>query len=141
MGNIAKDPPPALYRHCKMIYDKMMERAHEETHEDGSMIVYVGFLTHLIQELSLSSPYYTFGTQALKKMGCIRQLSRGGGRAQSRWELIRSPTEDLFLLANPDDASKAQLGRQGSNAMLQAQIKDLNNRVNVLEEFMGANND
>jgi len=67
-------------------------------------------------------------------MGCIRQIQRGGGRTHSRWELIKSPTEELFKLANPPDASKAQLGRKGNNAMVQTQITDLNNRLTVLEK-------
>jgi|SRR5882762_1325868 len=134
MSNTTKAAPPALYIHCRAIYDKMMERAHEEQHKDGSMIVYVGFLTYLIQELSLSSPYYTFGTKALKEMGCIRQIQRGGGRNPSHWELIKAPTEELFRLANPNDASKAQLGRKGADAMLQAQLVDLTKRVSLLEK-------
>lgn len=129
--------PPALYIHCKNIYAKMMERAHEEQHDDGSMIVYVGFLTYLIPELGLSSPYYSFGTKALKNMGCIRQIQRGGGRNPSHWELIKAPTEELFAIANPDSAGKQELGRKGTTAMLQAQIVDLTKRVHSLEETIG----
>lgn len=66
---------------------------------DGTteIIVYEGKLTELItQKLYLSVPYYTSITRALKSMGCIRQLRRGGGSSPSQWELIREPTPELW---------------------------------------------
>ena len=130
--------PPALYQHCCRIYNKMMEQSSKVEAEDGTMIVYDGFLTHVVRKLDLSNPYYTFATRALKEMGCIRQVKRGGGKASSQWELIRSPTEELFSATNPLDPSKSQLGRKGVTGMLQTQVNDLNNRVNMIEEWLEA---
>lgn len=131
--------PPALFLHCKKIYDKMLEEAFKMTDDDGgSIIVYEGFLTHLVASLGLSTPYYTFSTRSLKDMGCIRQIRRGGGRSPSQWELVTSPTEALFFDSDPKFEAKEVLGRKGANAVLQGQINDLNKRVRLLETFVDA---
>ncbi len=138
---------PALYHHCKTIYDKMLEHGQKREADEGNyIIVYEGFLTHLVVgELGFSTPYYTFATKALKEMGCIRQLRRGGPKTQSQWEVIKSPTEELFRLANPIDANKSNLGRKGVTDAQQIQINDMNTRLSAVEAFIesmiGAEND
>lgn len=87
----------------------------------GTMIVWEGFLTRFItEELHLSVPYYSSVTQGLKRMGCIRQLRRGGGSSPSQWELKHEPTEELFnntlpkksLLLTPLQQVQAQVNSQ-----------------------------
>lgn len=79
----------------------------EPADEHRTMIVWEGFLTRFItEELHLSVPYYSSVTQALKRMGCIRQLRRGGGTSPSQWELITEPTPALFEHAVPPKPHK-----------------------------------
>jgi hypothetical protein len=89
---------PVLFDYCLRTYKAMMAEA--TWHDmDGvtQSVVYEGHFTRLITvDLNLSTPYYTFVTRALKAMGCIRQLRRGGGSTPSQWELIREPTPELF---------------------------------------------
>lgn len=90
---------PALYHHAVRVYAAMSEKA-TMVHADGDsstvMLVFEGFLTHLFEQLNLSVPYYTTVRQALLRMGCIRQLKRGGGNSPSQWELICEPTREAF---------------------------------------------
>lgn len=106
-GPIQDDRPVALYLHCIEVYKAMVNDAivinnPGDQEEADEIVIWEGMLTALItQELHLSVPYYTKITQALKRMGCIRQLKRGGGTAPSQWELLREPTEELFAEAVP----------------------------------------
>ncbi len=94
--------------------------------------MYEGMLTKLITvELNLSVPYYTSILRALKRMGCVRQIRRGGGTSASQWELICPPTEEAFLLVRPRKAPK-----KGKQEMQQDQINALNNRVLALEKAL-----
>jgi hypothetical protein len=64
--------------------------------EGHHALVYEGFLTRLFQDLSLATPYYTTVMRRLRTMGCVQQLSRGGGNSPSRWELVTEPTWEKF---------------------------------------------
>lgn len=99
---------------------------------EGTMIVWEGFLTRFVtEELHLSVPYYSSVTQALKRMGCIRQLRRGGGSSPSQWELITEPTEDLFNNALPKKVGPVTKFQQ-----LQAQVNDQEGRIKDLEDIL-----
>lgn len=124
--------PEALFLHCQTVYKTMMEHAQaredEETH--SVMIVYEGILTNLVlKECNLSAPYYSSVTQALKGMGCIRQLKRGGGTAPSLWELITEPTLEVFRERKPAKP------RSDRVSMLQDQVDSLTGRVTELERI------
>lgn len=135
------DVPITLYIHCVNAYEKMLSHAsrvalvNEATNdwEDRQyMIVYEGALTRLItQELNLSVPYYTSVTRALKNMGCIRQLRRGGSSSKSQWELIKAPTEEAF-----NNQTKPKQPKQDKYEMCLQQIRDLNKRVLKLEDLI-----
>src|SRR5882757_3836561 len=95
------DTLPVLYQHCKDVYERMLTQSTKQEYKDGEevkiAIVYEGFLTKLVTEqLHLSVPYYTSTIRALKKMGCMSQLRRGGSTSPSQWQLFREPTEELF---------------------------------------------
>jgi hypothetical protein len=104
-----------------------------EPDEEGDLVVWEGMLTALItQKMNLSVPYYTHVTRALKRMGCIRQLKRGGGTAPSQWELITDPTPDLFEKAQPPKVDKPT----DKYSLLQQQVTDQNKRILNLEKAL-----
>lgn len=104
--------PPALFEHCVNVYKAMFDEAravNNPTQEDGvdEIIVYEGFLTQLITgRLNLSVPYYTTVMQALRNMGCVRQLRRGGSTTPSQWELIYEPNLAAFMEQKPERVRK-----------------------------------
>jgi hypothetical protein len=129
--------PPALYEHCCAVYRLMEGKASRR----DDMVVYEGFLTRDIMEppLHLSVPYYTSIRRELTRMGCIRQLRRGGGSAPSQWELLRAPTVDLYREQEP-------LRKPGQRRMdvLEQQVRDMrqqlteqHNVIKVLSEIVG----
>ena len=125
------DTPEALFFHVETVYKKMMEHAEERRDDqDRSLIVYEGILTNLIlKECNLSTPYYSSVTQALRGMGCIRQLKRGGGTAPSLWELITEPTLEAFRNFKPPRAPQTRI------TQLQDQVDNLIARVTELERI------
>jgi len=125
------DPMPQMYNHCVNVYEAMEKESKVVIEGDGPpRRIWVGFLTKLINEdLGLAVPYYSAVRNNLKRMGCIDQLQRGGGTHPSTWELIKNPTEDLFN-------TKGQIRTNSKTAQLENQVKDLNNRVKVLEDLI-----
>jgi hypothetical protein len=109
----------------------MKKEAHPTQVEGVHALVYEGFLTRLFNQLELATPYYTSVMQRLRRMGCVRQLSRGGGNSPSRWELIKDPVWDDFEVAEQRRLqSTTKLGQ------LQGQVTSLNTRVQALEGQM-----
>lgn len=131
-----KDMPiAALYSHCVLIYDKMLESSTPIYENDEfKMIQYEGFLTKLVASAGLSTPYYSFCTKALKEMGCIRSIQRGAHGWPSKWELITEPTEALFNKAKPAGSREDRLGRKSEVTMLKAQIAAINKRLLEVED-------
>jgi len=125
------DPMPQMYNHCVNVYEAMKATSQVVT-ENGSppRRIWVGFLTKLINDdLGLAVPYYSAVRNNLKRMGCIDQLQRGGGTHPSTWELIKNPTEQLFN-------DKGQIRTNSKTSQLEGQIKDLSQRVQVLEDLI-----
>lgn len=92
---------PAIFEHACNVYKTMEADAvlywrDPQDQDKGKLLVWEGHLTKLITGLNLSVPYYTSVTRELKRMGCIRQMRRGGGNATSQWELLREPSEELW---------------------------------------------
>lgn len=118
----------------------MSQRAERQKADDGGyMLVYEGFLTGLFGEMKLATPYYTKVLRHMKAMRSIRQLSRGGGAAMSRWELLEEPTLEAFQQA----AETLETGRTQPTSRMSVQeqmIVDLQNRVDDLEEWREAIN-
>jgi hypothetical protein len=134
--------PPALFEHCSVVFEDMKKAAKPEQLEGIHAFVYEGFLTRLFAQRQLATPYYTRVMQALKIMGCVRQLSRGGGTAPSRWELITEPTLELFdILEQKRLKIQTKLGQvadmtnQNSKKIgtLEALVEALNDRLEALE--------
>jgi len=125
----------ALFEHCMLVYNKMLEDSTEERATEGfTGNVYRGHLTKLFMDLGLSVPYYTSVMGNLKKMNCVAQLRRGGGKSNSVWALISPPELTTFEeLVDPRNA-KATSGRQTVSQALQQQIRDLHAIVKKLEQ-------
>ena len=118
---------PALYDHCYKVYTAMAEEAVEEDFRDETFLVWTGFASRLLNEkLGIPIPLYGKVLYALKKMGCITQLRRGGGNAPSKWALHEKPTEETFL-ALWSSVEGGTLGRYKSakTEQLEAQIADV----------------
>lgn len=145
MTNVEK-APPALFQHCCTVFAAMRAEAHAiqlSDTESGAYgipqalpegqgrkrhaLVYQGHTTRLFRELNLPSPYYTSILTALQNMGCIKQLSRGGGSAESRWELLDDPTMDLFFASSGVTPGKSRL------ALVEKQLADNQDRIAALE--------
>ena len=109
---------------------KQVRLQEEESDEEQTMVVWEGHLTKLItSQLNYSTPFYTSITQGLKRMGCIRQLRRGGGNSESQWEIICEPSEEAFWKAHPKIAPKV-----GKMPQVEQQVASLATRMNRLEE-------
>src|SRR6476659_932956 len=137
-----EETTPALFEHCHRTYQRMLELAEKKSFDGGAGgegMVYEGFLTKLITEdLNLSTPYFTHVTGALKRMGCIKQLRRGGSSSGSQWLLVESPTVEKFekqLLVRKKEAPK--YATEGQFAALQQQLTAINQRVSRLERAFG----
>ena len=126
-GNNQHTAVPAMFNHCRQVYDEMCTTAveywadsgtgdprplavaeHPEPPYQGAVTVTVweGFLTKLVNEkLQFSTPYFSHVRNNLIAMGCIRQLQRGGGSSPSRWELIQEPDLDKFTAIKEETGS------------------------------------
>jgi hypothetical protein len=125
-----EEAPPKLYEHCLTVFGQMKKEAKATTIEDEHALVYEGFLTRLFNQLELATPYYTSVMQRLRKMGCVRQLSRGGGAAPSKWLLVDDPTWELF------DGSENKLLRDNTwKGQVNGQLLALQDRIQALEDI------
>src|ERR1700755_1130274 len=116
--------PPKLYEHCVTVFAQMRKEATATQVEGSHALVYEGFLTRLFNKLSLATPYYTSVMQALRKMGCVKKLSRGGGAPPSKWELLQEPTVELL-----NNAQAKKLVDNSWRGQMTQQVHDLNERV------------
>jgi hypothetical protein len=86
-------------------------------------LVYEGYTTRLFQQLQLPGPYYSSVMQRLASMGCIKQLSRGGGSSPSRWELLEDPELEAFIAAETEDRKPTRLD------LVEQRLDDLEERM------------
>jgi len=93
---MGEEAPPKLFEHCSTIFEAMKRESSPQKVEGAHTLVYEGFLTRLFAERGMATPYYTTVMRRLKAMGCVRQLSRGGGNSPSKWELLEEPTIEKF---------------------------------------------
>jgi hypothetical protein len=105
----------------------MAEQARPEQLSGQHALVYEGYTTKLFQALSLPTPYYSSILQRLQQMGCIRKLSRGGGSAFSRWQLVDDPTLEAFIKAGPRQ-------KQTRLALVEQRLATLETKVTQLEQ-------
>jgi hypothetical protein len=136
---VTEETLPAVFGHSKVVYEEMFKRASmTPVANDNPMMVYEGMLTTLFDELHLSVPFYTSVMGCLKRMGCVRQLRRGGGNSPSQWELITSPTEELFWRTKADRVKGPTLPEVvTAQAAIEQQVRDLKKLTNELTEALG----
>jgi hypothetical protein len=119
------------YQHSKSVYEAMLKSAKSAIGDEGTkMLVWKGFTTRLFDEVGLSTPYYTSILGHLKRMGCIKQLQRGGSSTPSQWHLITAPTEELWhdSVARGKPSTKI--------AMLEQRVDALNQRLLRIERML-----
>jgi len=131
-----RSAPPALFQHSCRVFGAMKKGAVGVSISDGDEVrhafVWEGHTTKLFRELELPTPYYTSVLGRLETMGCIVQLSRGGGTAVSRWELLDDPGLDEFMAAEAvRKRGKTQYG------ILAQQVQTLNTRLQAVETRLG----
>jgi len=117
--------PPRLFDHCCRVFEAMHQQAGPQTIKGEHTLVYEGYTTRLFQQLQLPGPYYSSVLQRLQGMGCIRQLSRGGGSAASRWALIDDPTREAFMAVEDGERPPSRL-------------EALEDRVEAIEQQLAA---
>jgi hypothetical protein len=120
--------PVKLWEHVCTVFAEMQRSSKNERVNGKHALVYEGHMTKLFRDLNLATPYYSSVLQRLKQMGCIRQLSRGGGSAPSRWELLTDPDYDDFEAV---ETSK----REGKSRLGDVEVKvaDFGERLARLE--------
>jgi hypothetical protein len=136
----------ALYDHCITVFDEMFKEAEPEEVPEGlrldgeggavkpeatGYMIWTGHTTQLFARLGMATPYYTTVMQALKKMGCVEQVKRGGGNSMSKWRLVRRPEEEFF-----EAAEKLKRPVQGSQKALEQQMRDMNKRLSDVESLL-----
>jgi hypothetical protein len=125
---------PALFGHCQATYEAMLSEATRVREGDVAMVVWEGFPTKLLKEqLRLSTPYYTSVLRALKRMGSVKQLRRGGSTLPSQWELLKEPDLVTFLATNVAEPSAQDVRLDGIEQM----IRDLTRRLERVEVATG----
>jgi hypothetical protein len=130
-------PLPAIFEHACNVYKEMESEAelvveNDSMHPEEHKLVWEGHLTKLFARLHLSVPYYTSVTRELKRMGCIRQLRRGGGNAASQWLIMTAPTEELFRDESTVTGHQSTR-RKTALAIMEQRVNDLAKRVLKVE--------
>jgi hypothetical protein len=125
---------PALFERCVTVYQAMLHDAKVVEEAGVEIVVWEGFPTTMLRdELKFSTPYYTSIFRALRRMGCARQLRRGGSSTPSQWMLIHEPTPELFNDTKVDEPSAQEV----RFAILEQANRDLLRRVERLEAATG----
>lgn len=122
--------PPKLFEHVCRVFEAMRREAKPALIAAQHALVYEGHTTKLFRDLGLATPYYTSVLQRLQSMGCIKQLSRGGGSATSRWELLKDPEFGDFEQA----AGAKQKNRL---TVVESQVNTMDERLEAVEEALG----
>lgn len=135
MSSTTDEAPPKPFEHCAVVFETMRRRAKGQIVEGDHALVFEGFLTQVFRELEMPTPYYTSIMRRLKAMGCVRQLSRGGGSSPSKWEMIREPTWDLFsVIEDKRLKNNTKLGQAlDMLTVLRLRVEALEDRVEFLE--------
>ncbi len=140
---MTESAPPKLFEHCCVVFEHMRKQAKPQNILDGGTrrhaLVYEGAFTKLFSSLMLPTPYYTKVRGRLMRMGCIRQLARGGGGSKSRWELIKDPDfEDFAAVEERHRASSTRLGMVEANVVrIDTEVATLRNMVQDMMEANG----
>jgi hypothetical protein len=131
------EAPPALFEHCATVYKAMKDEAQIVEREGQDVLIYEGFLTKLFERLHLSTPYYSSVMAELQRMDCVRQLRRGGGSSPSEWAVVQKPTRQLWDSRSSRPRKQRQNRRAEPDEATNQRLRDLQKRIEALEEFTG----
>lgn len=130
MSSTDEKPPAKLWEHVLTVFAAMQRQATSQMLDGKHALVYTGHTTQLFRDVGLATPYYTSVMRTLKQMGCVRQLSRGGGSAASRWELLDDPDLETFEVACASQKSSKAPSPDPN-------VLDLEQRMHRVEDFLG----
>jgi hypothetical protein len=120
------------------VFEEMEKTSTRKPWEGEVRHLWEGYSTKLVKNLNLSVPYYSSVLGALRDMGCIIQLRRGGGSTMSVFEMVQKPTEELWNAKGMTEKTRArQQGGSRQVAETQRQ-RDLSTRVADLETDISA---
>lgn len=129
---VKTETPAALFGHCQTTYNAMLVTAQVIDNGEAEIVVWEGMLTNLITvQLHLSNPYYTKIREALMRMGCMKQLRRGGGTSPSQWRLLTEPTLEAYNNTLPPKTPPID-----RYSILEERINVLNNRLLEVEGLL-----
>jgi len=143
MTSLNPETPPALYEHCCKVYKVMLSEAMALPVVDGvgdsestaniedTVMIWEGMFTKLITvQCHLAVPEYSRVRSALLRMGCVKQLRRGGGGSPSQYELCFEPTFERFK-----NQLETKVPQQTKESQVDQIIQALNTRVTELEDW------
>lgn len=148
--------PTVLFEQCVQIYDAMQQDSEEylETlpaEGEEAVYKYKGMLTKLfVKTGNNKTTNYSRIINMLKSMGCIEQVRRGAGSAESIWLLWKRPTEELYEWVKETEATQDDPDNSVHGSSLEQRYRDLQqgflelrelvvgyeDRISVLEEAM-----
>lgn len=130
---------PAMWEHARTVYRAMEEEATPMDDEKlGPCLVYEGFLTQLVRQVGLSTPYYSKVTRLLEGSRAAVQVRRGGGTAPSQWALFGEPTDEALQNFEAKDTGSNTLKRGGGKTSTQQQLNDMNRRLMAVEDTVSS---
>lgn len=116
-----------MYEHCRKAYSILREEAEKL----GDEVIWEGFMTHLIgDQMGMSTPYYSSILSNLKRMGCVKQIRRGGSSTPSQWALLQPPTVELFQNAESRTVGKGRIDS------LEQRVSDITSRLDAIERML-----
>ena len=83
----------AILLRCNELYAGYLERS-KQVGEDR---FFEGLVQDVIEPLPYSNSYYAHANRHLRAMGCVSEISRGGGHyGRTKLLLVQPPTEELY---------------------------------------------
>lgn len=125
-----KQNVPALLKHSYSAYDLLASLAEPVAlDEDNEVLMYTGSVTSTLLNIEgINTGNYSMVMNALKVMGCIDQIVKGGGRTKSTIKLNYPPDLTKFLATR----ETKKHGRAKDRAV-QQQVSDIVERLTRVE--------
>lgn len=130
----------AKYMNTLAVYEYMDTNSLDDIIEGQNIRTWTGRTTEILPHLGISPPQYSPIIGKLKAMGCIAQITRGGGGTPSKWALLYKPTPDLYASSGTTASSADQHSSEAGAAQFQrdvsAIVNTLSSKVDVLLSAM-----
>ena len=129
---------PALYTYSERVYEAMRSQSRPVYLEGDTQesLVYEGFITKLVlDDLKIHVPNYSKVMAALREMGCIEQLRRGGGSTPSLFLIFEQPpSRELWYEKVPEGPKSVASHRYDA---MDQRLRDLQQRLDAMESESG----